>query len=338
MFSPIDNPFCVLPVCYRPLTVMLVDDDPDFLKQLSLQLSEHLPVITFSEPEKAISYFEQQNAQLFKKWTSNQSSSSLINNAREEIYNPNRFKDIIVSVVDYEMPNKTGFDIISTMGEELLGAMSFHSYVLLTGKRFSELDQELASSSIGKNFISKWDPNRVPQLLSAIEHNNSHAFQMMSYPAARELRNDEREKTTILFDNTFLPILNNYIKEHQVCELYLYDKQGSYLFLDEKANLSWFFVRNDLGMENTIQLAKQFQAPSSIIDAIESREQLLCDYEKEDFECLKPFDWEQYLVPATVFIGEDHSKYYYAFTNNFIGHNIDLKKVVSFRSYLDSIE
>ena len=351
MFTPINDSFCVLPVFYRPTTVMLVDDDPDFLKQLSNQLSDQLPVITFTDPDKAIQYFENHNVGLFEKWLRRTSKdmATFIQDSRQEIYNPNRFKEIIVSVLDYDMPGKkSGFDVMNTMGEAIFGEMSFHSYILLTGKRFSEFDEKLAAMTVGKNFVSKWDPNRVNQLLDCIAEKSARAFQWISYPVARELSREPTEKTNFLFDGHVLPILNKLIQEHHICELYLFDKQGSYLLLDEHANLSWFFVRSDLGMVNSIELAKQYHAPSWVIDAIQSKEKLLSLYEKEDFDRLTTIDWENYLLPATVFKGdprymkafnlEPHSDYYYAFTHEFAEHGIDQKRIVSYRSYLDTMD
>lgn len=350
MFSTFDDgTLCIFPICYHPMTIMLVDDDPDFLKQLSNQLSDQLPVITFTDPDKATYYFEHQNAFLFKKWMSHRSdNTTLIQDTRKEIYNPNRFKEIVVSIIDYDMPNKTGFDIINTMGKQILHALSFHSYILLTGKSFSDFNKDLADSQLGKNFVSKRDPNRVNQLLDCIDKNTSRSFQWMGYDGARELSREQDEQTNFLFDGNFLPIFNDHIQKNNICELYLFDKQGSYLFLDENANLSWFFVRNNQGMANSIELAKQYHAPTWVIDAIQSKEKLLSLYEKEDFERIKTINWENYLLPATVFSGDDkfvtffkmnpHSDYYYAFTDNFVGHDIDQKKILSYRSYLNSLD
>jgi CheY-like chemotaxis protein len=350
MFAPLSDLFCILPVCFHPMTVMLVDDDSDFLNQLSHQLSEHLPVISFSDPDKAIHYFEHQNSEFLKKWSllKSKNTTNLIQDLRYEMYNENRFKNIMVSVVDYEMPNKTGFDVMKIMGESILGEMSFHSYILLTGKRFSDLDKALATTPTGKNFISKWDPNRVNQLMDSISEKSERTFQLMSYTAARQLSFDPAEKSNILFDGNILPLLNNHIQKHHICELYLFDKQGSYICLDENANLSWFFVRNDLGMQNSIQLAKQYHAPTWVIDAIQSKEMLLSLYEKEDFERIQTLDWKNYMLPAIVFNGDDrymkffnlepHSNYYYAFTQDWANHSIDQKKILSYRSYLNRLD
>ena len=232
--------------------------------------------------------------------------------------------------------------------ESPLNTSSFHSYILLTGKRFSDFDKKLATSAAGEGYISKSDPDRINQLLTSINKNSAHAFQWMSYGMARTLSREPTEKTNFLFDGNFLPTLNKHIQEHQVCEMYLYDKQGSYLFLDKNAKLSWFFIRNNLGMENSVQLAKKYHAPEWVIDAIQSKEKLLSLYEEEDFKQIKTIDWENYLLPATIFTDDDsymkffnlspHSDYYYAFTDNFVGHNIDQNKILSYQEYLNTLD
>jgi hypothetical protein len=134
------------------------------------------------------------------------------------------------------------------------------------------------------------------------------------------------------------------MNEHHICEMYLFDKQGSCIFLDEEANLSWLFVRNETGIENSIKLAEQYHAPTSVISALKEKQVILSLYEKEDFERRKIIDWDQYLLPATVFTGDDkyitsfklnpHSNYYYAFTNKFPDHGIEQDKILSYKAFL----
>lgn len=350
MFEPIHELFCVLPIYYRPMTVMLVDDDPDFLKALSDQLSDQYPVVTFTDPDKAILYFEQRNAELFEKWKQRGSSDldDLVQHARQEIYNPDRFKQILVSVIDYDMPNKNGFDVMSTMGQPIMREMSSHSYILLTGKKLSDMDKKTKKKLTDNDFISKWDSDFLSQLLIRIHKKLTGTFQWMSYEPARQLTLDSTEKTNFLFDGNFLPILNDHIEKHHVCEIYIFDKQGSFLFLDKHGNLSWLFIRSDLGMSNTISLAQKYHAPKWVIDALWSKEKLLTLYEEKDFERIKTIDWEQYVLPATVFKDDNryleffhlspHSDYYYVFTDKFPNHGIDQAKIVSYKRYIDSLE
>ena len=350
MFEPIHELFCILPICYRPMTVMLVDDDPDFLKALSDQLSDKYPVVTFTDPDKAIRYFEEINAKLFEQWVESvlPDTTSLVQQARQEIYNPDRFKQILVSVVDYDMPNKNGFDVMNIMGRPITREMSSHSYILLTGKKLSDMDAKTKKKLKEKDFISKWDSDFVSQLQDRIHGKSTYTFQWMAYTPARQLTQDTTQRTNFLFDGNFLPILNDHIEKHHVCEIYLFDKQGSFLFLDKNGKLSWLFIRSDLGMSNTISLAQKYHAPTWVTDALRSKEKLLTLYEEKDFERIKTIDWEQYMLPATVFKDDNryleffhlspHSDYYYAFTDKFPNHGIDETKILSYQRYLDSLD
>jgi len=330
-----------MPICFHPTTAMLVDDDADFIKFVSLNLTNELPVLSFTNPDAAISYMESPNKHsIFRdRWSGDFSS------VRNEIYNENRFKEIMTSVIDYEMPNKNGFDLMKTMG--LPSGMAFHSYILLTGKPASEFDEKLAELDEAKSFISKSDPNYLNKLLKRIKDKSASIAQWCSYDIARSLSLDPSEKTNFLFDGNFLPILNKYIDEQDICEMYLFDKQGSFLFLDKNANPSWLFVRNELGVKNTIQLATQHQAPQRIVEDLKSKKVILSLYEKEDFKRRKSIDWDDYLLPATVFSGDDaymkffhlepHSNYYYAFTNQFPDNGIEQGKIVSYRAFISEI-
>jgi CheY-like chemotaxis protein len=172
-----DNSLFIMPLCFHPTTIMLVDDNPNFLKQLSDQLNDYVPTLTFTEPDKAIDYFEHKKNFLFRsRLLEQERKKGLISAIRNELYNADRFKVIIISVIDYDMPDKTGFDIIKTMTSSLPNEMSFHSYILLTGKRFSEFDKQLADSEIGKNFISKWDPNLMNPLIWGHKKDESRSF------------------------------------------------------------------------------------------------------------------------------------------------------------------
>jgi CheY-like chemotaxis protein len=342
---PANNPLCMLPVCMHPMTIMLVDDDEAFLRELSNQLAETFLLLTFSKPAEAIAYFEQQNSGLFNHWMGlYKDTTKLVQRMREVMYNKNRFKGIVVSVIDYEMPDKSGFDLINTMGVSIFSEMMFHSYILLTGKRFSGIDKKLAAMTVGREFISKWDPDRISQLSMDIAKKTACAFQSLSYPLARFLSMDPMQQTNVLFDSSLLPIINDYIQKQRICEMYLFDKQGSFIFLDEEANPHWFFIRNNRGMVNTIELAKELHAPDWVIDALWSKEKLLSLYEEDDIANLKEIDWDSYMLPAHQFKGGQYPgfiklspqfDYFYAFTDKFPAYKIDKTKIVSYRSQLN---
>lgn len=356
MFASLGGSLFILPVCYHPVTVISVDDDKGFLKLLTAEVSDKLSLMCFDNPEEALEYTKNKHHYLpFTARCLIEEQDGVKLNflaIRNEIYNPNRFKEISIVITDYDMPHITGIDLVKTM--EFQPEIAQYTHILLTGKISDEFKAKIAKLGINGEYLGKDDPEYINKLFILIEKRLAKIFQWYAYIPARILSRNPQEKTSFLFDGNFMQIFNAHIQENNVCELYLFDKQGSYLFLDEQANLSWLFIRNETGIENTIKLALKYGAPEKVIEAIKTKKVILSLYESEDFEKKKGIiDWDSYLIPATVFEtnakylsvfpnlieesnhGEQtHPKYYYAFTKDFPDHGIEKERVLSYQDFL----
>lgn len=342
------GPFFVMPICYHPTTILLVDDDEHFTKLLSYSLADNAPIKTFNHPEDAVDFIKkEQTHTIFTERCLHETGRLLsinINALRNEIYNQNRFSEIILTITDYDMPSMNGFDLISQMS--FPPEIQFYSYILLTGKAIHDLEKRLNEFSLKDSYIIKSDPNCVVQLSKLIKQKTQSMFQWYSYPCAQNLARDTKENASILFDFHFGLMFNQLIEKNNICELYLYDRQGSFLFLDRYANLSWLFVRNDEGMKNSIEMARRFKAPNYVIEALLSKEKILSLYELQDFENKKAINWDDYLLPITTYSTDarytdflnlaPHNKLYYAYTTKFPEHGINKENILSFEAFLKS--
>lgn len=345
----------IMPVCFHPTTILHVDDDAEFLKVLSLGLEEKLPIVGFSNPDEALEYAKNKHNYLpFTDRCLEETSNGVqlkFEAIRNEIYNPSRFKEIIIIVTDYDMPHTSGIELVKTMTFQ--PEISRYSHIILTGKISSEFQEKLKSVGTQIEYINKDDPRYLDKLLTLIQKRSEAIFQWSSYVPARILSRNTSEKTSFLFDGNFADVFNSYIKDNNICEFYLFDKQGSYLFLDQDANLSWMFIRNNKGMQNSIALAQELNAPKNVINALESKKYILSLYEKSDIKHIKSINWDNYLLPAKVFESgkmflesfpdllqekNESPKYYYACTKNFPGIDIDRNKILSYRQFLEANE
>lgn len=337
------SPLCNIPGVFYPTTILSVDDDQVAIDAVVAALAGHYKTIPFLDPNKALDFLTDKTGKFFRGRAISNKIDQGILGFRQEPYNDKRFDDVLIAIIDYDMPDKSGFDVWQNVGLNDYYHSHDHSYILFTAKKYSDFQEELANEAVGKNFISKFDPNHPKYLLEAINNLTTGMFQRVSHGIANILNQDDSEKTSFLNDGNFLSILNPYIHEHNICEGYLFDKQGSLMFLDEKANLSWLFVRNEQGVKNSIERARTFGAPESVIESLRSKEMILSLYEKEDFESRDHIDWDKYLLKAHVFKDEgkklevfEHrsSDYYYAFTDNFPEHGINKDKILSYDDFL----
>ena len=330
---------CNIPAFFYPTTLLLVDDDPEFLARLSSGLKKYYKTLEFTDSNQAIAFLMKEQDSSFI----NDKTLEKLDDFRQRIYNRDRFKVVLISVIDYDMPDKSGFDLMKHVGLNDYYKKHSHSYILLTAKRYTDFDKDLAHDAIGRHFISKHDPLYMEQLLESINKQNALIFQGASHTLANALAHDSHEKTSFLNDGNFLSVLNPYLKENDICEGYLFDKQGSLMLLNKQGHLRWLFVRNEKGMENSISLARHYHAPQSVIEALTSKQFILSLYEKEDFERRSTIDWDNYLLKAQVFKDEgkmlavfNHcpSDYYYAFTSDFPEHGIDNSKILSYDAFM----
>lgn len=353
MLLSLDKSAFTMPVCYHPTTVLEIDDDVNFLDTLSFAISKKIALLCFDKPEKALAYAK--SRQPYLPFTARclidvDGSVRLdIQAIRNEIYNNNRFKEIFISVTDYDMPHISGLDLVKTL--EFPRETTQYANIFLTGKSSPEFKDNLKKLGLYESCVEKGYIDYISKLLNMINQKAINIFQWYSYMPARILSRDPQQQTYFLFDGNFTKILNEHMGE-DICELYLFDKQGSYLFLDQDAKISWFFVRNEQGIENTIRLATEYGAPRKVIQELKSKKSILSLYEKEDFENRKTIKWDDYLLPASVFKSDAtylnlfpdllHTAngtdvvpvYYYAFTQHFPEQQIKEKKIKSYRSFL----
>lgn len=343
-----DREMFVMPVCYHPTTVLSVDDDVDFSKILQLSIDNLFPLLAFNNPKEVREYIKKEHQHFpfaSRCVADNQFNLSAM---RNELYNKDRFKEIFINVTDYDMPHVSGIELIKSM--EFSKEISQYGHIILTGKISDEFKKQIEEIHLADGYIGKDDPDYVSKLISLVDKRSNKIFQLYSYPSARILSKNPEEHAFMLFDGNFIEIFNQYVKEHEVCEFYLFDKQGSYVFLDQDANLSWLFIRNEKGLENSIHRAQKYGAPLSVIDALKSRKYILSLYEEDDFKRIQPEHWEHYLRPATLFETDDKylgffsdllpegekSQYYYSFTDVFPDNGIDKERILSYRQYIES--
>ena len=337
-----------IPSAFFPTTVIHIDDDEQLLSQLSGALSSHYRIETYSNSEEALREIVFFGTNYMREEHLSLKDDGNILGYRQAFFEKRRFENQLICIVDYDMPSRNGADLmyVSELVKHQSKAQAQRSYILLTSKDIEDIQEETPSiKKIKHVFISKRDKNCVQKLLDSINSFHQDAFQTAGATSATRLFKNPKEKSSFEFCAEFLPIFNQYIRDHNICEGYLFDRQGGMIFLDPNANLSWLFVRNEYGIINGLENAYKYRAPDNIIDLLKSKQYILSLYEPEDFEARSEIEWDKYLLKVEMLkddaIGQDEtinhlpSNYYYAFTDSFPEHGIDRDKILSFQEFLD---
>lgn len=294
-----------------------------------------------------------------------------VTDVRSESYNKTRFKEIVLIVSDDMMPGKNAVEFVKAL--HFPGITLEHAVIILTQNASDEFKESIKTLPLSTEYLEKSNPDTMTKLLDVIDKKASNIFQNNSQKEMSILSKDAKEDACFVYDKDFCDIFNKTLRENHICEMYLYDRQGSYLLLDDNANLSWFIIRSEKGMENSLEKAMENNAPSSVIEALASKQVVLSIYEESDFARLKAeltrvqleiakknkkqkseadeaevepeikieIDWGKYLHPTLVYespskdSADTKLKYYYAYFKDFPENGIDKNKILSYQDFLN---
>lgn len=332
-----------IPFVFYPTTVFLVDDDKDFLQMTSLLLREKFSIQCFSDANLAIETINAEKDNFNNGDYLKEHFNGNVLVPRKEVLNPDRFKRHIISVFDNDMPNMTGAEAIKNAGFKGCETNKLEYYILFTAARAADLKEMKDNYELlSQCEISKFDKDCIEKLEKQINTYHQDAFRFVGDDMGFALVKGPG-RTSLFCVSEFIPIWNAYFKTHSICEGYLFDSQGSMMFLDAKGNLSWFIVRNEHGVEHGIEKSAQYGAPQKIIEALKTKEYILSLHEDDDFKNKQNIQWDRYLLKTSVLKDDaldsttGHHRpgtYYYAFTGDFPEHGIETDKILSYENFL----
>lgn len=299
--------------CYYPTTVAIVDDDKRMLEALALQLANTAPCLTFQAPQQALLFFKQNyhaapfTQRVLLQPEEDKAEHRLIDidlrAIHKQAYNPNRFAEVSVLIVDYDMPEINGFELCQRLKQ--------HPFkkIMLTGEATYDLAVNLFNAGIIDKFIVKNNPRLLATLLDAIHELQQQYFHDLSTLILASLTHHPHHPAACLDDPAFITLFYHTKQQLNAVEYYLMDGFGSYLFLNAKAQASCLVIKNTEDMHAWYETARYAQAPEAITKPMQHREKILYLHFDEDYQ-LNPRKWLPYLHSAHQLHGREN--YFYA--------------------------
>lgn len=330
-----------IPTCYFPSTVMFVDDSRDFLTNFTLQLDDDLTYRLFDSPFHALEKIHDvhQSKQLSESCLSEYLESGDLkgNNytlsldlaaLHWEVYNPQRFAEISVVVVDYAMPGMNGLEFCRKMENSPI------KRILLTGRADEQTVIEAFNDGIIDLYIQKHNPNITQLINESIANMQRAYFQNMSSIVIRML---SAKSPSCLEDPVFHKLFNKIIDENHIVEYYLTDNSGSFLMLDADGNIFYLIVKNEQDLQLYYEVAFDNQTPKQVLDDLRSGRKIPYFWKDEMFFQSEWNDWATYLCPAEKISGQTQD-YYYAFVSNPALSDVKTDKILSYHAYLEELD
>ncbi|NKB46161.1 MAG: response regulator [Legionellales bacterium] len=329
-----------IPTCYFPSTILFVDDSREFLINFTLQLADNVSYRTYDSPFEALEALQELDHRAnelmgrcvseYHETTSSPLTNQTVNldlsAIHSEVYNPNRFSEVSVVVVDYSMPGMHGIEFCEQIKNEQV------QKILLTGQADEKLAVDAFNEGVIQRYIQKSHPNILQHVLDNIAMLQAHYFQNMSEIATQMLA---VSAPVCLQDAAFADAFRAYRVKHHVVEFYLLESSGSFLMLTEQGEISFFIVKSEQDLQMYYDLANDVQAPKTVLEQLAKGDKIpiMADLSRE---ALQNQRWEDCLLPAQRM--EGRQTYYYAVTDCYPAYPIDPSQISSYRHYLTTMD
>lgn len=303
---------------YHPTTVVMLDDDVNFLRSIGDFFDDELfCMIQYDNPRDAMRFFKNivspfSNMKDFFSVKDGVCNYSFY----KQIYNSMRFSSVSSIISDYEMPGFNGVECFKTV----LGTIQ--NKILLTGIASDVLAVKAVEEKIIDQYLRKNHQDLMTSIYSAIENGARTFFEKIS-EYIENYKNMVNEKNNIA--KNVQGFILDQIKKFKPIEYYLIDKNGSYLFVNEDRTISAFFIYHKSDCEEIYNAFKEEYPHDLLTDLINGRKIICYPYRSEQ---LKPKDFAIFINDAESFDGE--FSYCYVDESNYF---IDKSQVTFFDEY-----
>lgn len=327
-----------IPCCYYPTTILLVDDDEQFLDILKDSIKA--PYKLFHSPYSAIKFLlnDAVFASLEKIYLTDEHDYYPkervirvdIDKIHEQLYNPQRFNEVSVIVIDYQMPGMNGVEF----------ARAIRNYdikiIMLTGEAGLDLAVDAFNNSIIDKFIRKDTFHLHQELLKAIVEMQFKHFQKISRYVIDSLQSSNLPIPSFLQSENFISFFKDILLKNQIIEYYLLNNFGDFIMLNKTGEISYLVVRDDETFEDIISIAQDeyLQEPSDearqILEVIKKKEQIPFLWNLQTAAYF--YGWPKYMYPVKTEVCADGEVYYHALiTDDQFDRGINLSKISLYR-------
>lgn len=302
-----------IPLCYHPTKVVLVDDNQEFLFALEKGLEwKGLDCISFTDPKQALDYlnglpvinkFEAAFKHDQDENTYMTSLSRLTVDMRalyNETHNPERFNDISVVVIDYDMPKLKGDQVAAAITHPYLKKL------MLTGHTDYQMAIKLLNEHSIDNFAEKKPLDGIEQIYEKIQKLQESYFKALTRAVADNIFTSD----SVIYEPGYQKLISSILRDGNAIEYYLVSNKGTMVFNDAEGKQTWLVIASDSDFDGWEETAVLADAPGDVVSMLSKRTHMLCLFHEADAEA-PPSRWKPFLRPVKKVTGE-HQNFYYA--------------------------
>lgn len=326
------------PPFYFPTNVVLLDDDTNFLRHFSLLLDPRLPCRTINSAAAAL---EQMNSQVSLLHSFMELANVTITDDAEEhsyldlnkvhnlVHQNDRFSQITVAIIDYDMPEMNGIEVCKRITHPEI------KKILLTGKADEKLAVEAFNAGLIHQFIQKSNADVDKHVNQAVEKLQLEYFSAITSSVPITLANGA---ASFLADRNFNSNVMKLIRDNKIVEFYLWENPRGLLMLDETGNAKFMFVMPEEVLDTHYDMALACQAPEELLNLLKDKSHVPWFSTPDGYynsDCQQ--DWQNYLN-AVDFTCGNHEQNFCSLIAPPPLQTFDISGILPFKSYLKTFD
>lgn len=321
---------------HYPSTVVLVDDSRRFIQNFSFHLDPLLSLKCFQSAEEAMGFLKSHARFIgdgrgrFLKEDQELGERALqgVNRLSHLVSDPQRFTEVSVVLVDYDMPGIDGLELCRSLQGSAV------KRILFTSDADVELVVQAFNEGIIERYISKSDPDRIHQIGQAIRCLQDAYFDQISDQVVDALAVDRPD---FLNDVRFAEFFSSLCSQYGFVEHYLQEQPRGLMLLDAHGGMAQLLVASAHELESHYQRALAADAPEPLLQGLKERS-LIPGYWDSGSGCDWAYPvWQDYVYPAQRFVGSE-GVYYWHLEIDAAHMPSDRENVLSYYAYLNQSE
>lgn len=288
---------------YHPSTTVFVDDQQAFLTAVKNRLPSHFLALFFNDAKKALLNIKELSSQCehpqriieieddieIDLKNNNEAFFNLkLGEVWKTIYDPRRFSEVSVVIVDRIMPDLDGISFC----RELIDSPV--KKIMLTASKDRKIATEAFNEGIIDFFLLKDSSNLIQQLMVALGNLQREYFSDLT---KRTLGSTLEIAAHLAKNDASVTFVQNMMQELNAVEFYLLDKWGSTLFLTYDGTPFTLVIAPEKMMDTYASIALEHEE-RSIANALLKREKLLFFPHQTDSMC-PPSRWNNFLFDCS---------------------------------------
>tara|TARA_B100000614_G_scaffold247536_1_gene254564 strand:+ start:1498 stop:2547 length:1050 start_codon:yes stop_codon:yes gene_type:complete len=332
----------VFPYFY-PTTIFFVDDNSSFLENLSLQIDPGTAYQLFDSAGAALREINAvgRSLPLYRRCLSpyrDYPETAIIYPGQQafildlakisgEIYNAQRFSEISVVVVDYDMPEMNGLELCAQIESPYIRK------ILLTGKADEKTAVEAFNKNVIDRFIMKSEVDAAEKINSMIAELQNDYFADVGESIIKCFA---VSCPRFLTDEKFAAFFDGLRKEYGIEEYYFTTRPNGFIGLSVEGDVYLLIVMAEEDYQVHWEIVRDQDGPRDLMQLLEKREVVPYFWQSGGFFTEGAEDWRSHLLPASTFRGQ--VDYRYAVIKSPPSVKAGEGRILSYRKYLELLD